>query len=997
MYNAPLYQQNMYHAADNHPLNQQLLDMIARGLLGGPAVNMSAQQRQILQTIITALNPLLSQMMGMPDASYGWATLYRGLATNPAIVNVGGDGGGSYTSFNRAHVHAAAARQLAIELQQQIYANGGSTNPYNGLSEQTVMGMAADYAKRNPVVMYQEQMESSGAALNAQIDKLVRDGKLKAGSREEQAYRRQAIAMETLQIAAIQAKVRKTEKKVISLQEAEALRKSNEKYKGDVFSTLEATDKQAVRMGVREVSAFKNRGLKEGDVAISDSEFASAELALSGRGNLSGVYASYTTAMEKAMEQQSKVVAELSEVFGTKDYLQITHNARALHMRSLSTEQGLKEAKERIRQSVAIASVTNRSLADILQEQADIGQQLGRHASGESIMMIQRRAAVFTGIDERAGGQGIFNLAEMTAQSIQARTNNQNNAMGYSFGRYMLDNLYMDGSTVAAVKALLKRMENPTSRNDYQTANRALLALATKLGVDTQDEAMKQYVVGHHPADRISAGKAAVYLKDVLNTEFELRANSIGGDAETDILANKGAYVEHAVELYKLYGPDVVRLQKAIKAAGGNKSAEELKSEGFIDSEISMIEKLKKSGLSMGQLHNLIETTKTHSAVIANAHQLLEHENNVNRQEREAAENNAGSLKFWDRLAGRKFDIISGSQAFLKGALGMEELNGDEAMSANLQILRDLIDEDFSKYPKYGLASSIKGVIVKQAQKAFDAKLESDPGFEAAVEKKMAERGSKKGDDDYYDNLAKVKDEVKREIVKARGYDEDLLDIWGNNLIGDWILTAKKNAHGDYEYSNEFINEVIKRSGTKYTAAQLRKDPAAMQAAMNDMQDTVITEYDGHLVLMPKRLNDLLTERNILNHEKFKKMPAELANKLVTNTRGQIVGFVDGGGTHVKLDGKTTSFKVGEGERYEVKIDKAGNYLGYEDTKIKTKFDNDEQSARKKIEDSDKLNAAEKMAALSSDETAKNTANVYQILADIVAGTSAVAVKVVNA
>lgn len=857
MYNAPRYQQHMYNASDNHPVNQQILELISRGLLGGPSASMSVQQRQTMQTIITAMNPLLSQLMGTPDASHGWATLYRGLAANPATINVAGPGGGAYNSFNRSQVHAAAASQISSELQQQLYTARGNTNPYNGLSEQTVMGMAAEYAKRNPVVMHQEQMASSGAALDKQLDQLVSTGKLKAGSREEKAYRRQAIAMDTMQIASIMEAERQATGKVISVQDAEKLMKSD-KYAGkDVFSTLDDKAKQAVRMGVREVSALKNRGLMEGEVALSDSEFSSSEIAMSGRGNLSIVDGAYTDAMKKAMRQQSKVVAELSEIFGTKDYAQITQNAKALHMKSLSTEQGLKEAKERIHQSVAIASVTNRSVADILQEQADIGQQLGRHASGASILRIQRRAAAFASMDERAGGQGIFNLAEMTAQSIQARTNNQNNAMGYSFAGYMLDKLSLDDSTRNRVTELRKTMQNPESRDAYQAANKELLAIAARQGVDIQNEALKQYVAGHHSADAISAGKASVYMKDTLGTLFELSANGIGGAVGEDILNKKDAYTDQATELYQLYGRDTDKMQSAIAAAGGDKSLDELKREGFIDSEISMIAKLRQSGLNMNTLNHLVETTKTNDSVIANADQLMDSEKNISNKLLENAAKDVGSNKFHARMNGRKFDIVSGSQAFLKGVLGMEELNGDEALSANLAVMANKLEnvapEDFN--------ATLRRVAGEKAKAGAIAEFMSNAENAAAVEKELANRGIDKSDVDYADK----REEVIRDVAKARRYDEKKLNRMSGNIANDLVLTAKKNDKGEYEYSDEFLDAVIYRSGTSFTKEELRADPAAMEAAMNNMQDMAITEQNGHLIMMHKSVNDLMTAGNMIN------------------------------------------------------------------------------------------------------------------------------------
>lgn len=988
MYNAPRYQQHMYNASDNHPVNQQILELISNGLLGGPSSNMSTQQRQTMQTIITAMNPMISQVMGTPDASHGWSTLYRGLAANPATINVAGPGGGSYASFNRAQVHAAAASQISSELQQQIYTAKGNTNPYSGLSEQTVMGMAADYAKRNPVVMHQEQMASSGAALDKQLDKLVSTGKLKAGSREEKAYRRQAIAMDTMQIASIMEAERQATGKVISVKEAEKLMKS-EKYAGkDVFSTLDDKAKQAVRMGVREVSSLKNRGLMEGEAALSDSEFASSEIAMSGRGNVSIVDGAYTDAMKKAMKQQSKVVAELSEVFGTKDYTQITQNAKALHMKSLSTEQGLKEAKERIHQSVALASVTNRSVADILQEQADIGQQLGRHASGASIMMIQRRAAAFASMDERAGGQGMFNLAEMTAQSIQARTNNQNNAMGYSFAGYMMEKLSLDDSTRNRVDALRKTMQNPENREAYQAANNELLAIAARQGVDIQNEALKQYVSGHYSADSISTGKASVYMKDTLGTLFELSANSIGGATGEDILQKKDAYTDQATELYQLYGRDTDKMQAAIAAAGGDKSIEDLKREGFIDSEISMISKLRQSGLNMNTLNHLVETTKTNDSVIANADQMMDGKNYIGNKLLENAAKEVGSNKFWDRMNGRKFDIVSGGQAFLKGVLGMEELSGDEALSANLSVMANKLEnvdpKDFN--------ATLRAAVGEKVKSSAIAEFMSNSENAAAVEKELAKRGIHKNDINY----AEKREEAILDVAKARRYDEQKLLRMGGTMSSDLVLTAKKNENGQYEYSDEFLDAVIARSGTNFTKEELRADPAAMEAAMNNMQDMAITEQNGHLVMMHKNINDLMTTGNMLNHEKLKGIPAEIANNLITNEDGSIAGFVNSKGEHIKANGRP-SFTVGEDDRYVVKLDEHGNFEGYEDTKVTTEFNDKEQTQRDAIQANGDLNDAEKMSALSADETAKHTAALCQIFADLMTGSSSLSVKVAQA
>lgn len=987
MYNAPRYQQYMYHAADNHPVNQQILDMISRGLLGGPAANMANQQRQVAQTIISAMNPMLSQALGVPDAANGWATLYRGMASNPATINVAGPGGGSYASFDRAQVHAAAASQLASSLQHDVYANRGNTNPYSGLGERTVMGMAADFAKRNPVVMHQEQMATTGVDVHKQLDAMIRTGKLKAGSGEERALRRQAVAMDTMQIAAIMEKERQRTGKVVSVAEAEKLL-TNERYAGkDVFGSLSAAEKQSVRLGVREVSALRNRGLRQGDAPLTDAEFSSSEVAIAGQGNIATVDAGYTDAMKKVLKQQSKVVAELSEVFGTDDYRQITQNAKALHMKSLHTEQGLKEAKERVRQTVALSNVTNRSIADLMQEQADIGQQLGRHVSGASIMKVQQRAAAFAAMDERAGGQGLFNLAEMTAQSIQARTNNQNNAMGFSFGSYMLEKLSLDDATAQRVKALQNTMRNPESFEAYQVANKELLNLASKYGVDTTNEALKQYVAGHYSADEISGGKANVAMRATLDTAFGLDAESIGGAMGQDVLNRKDAYVDQATALYQLYGRDTDRLQSLVKAAGGDKSIEALKKEGFIDREISMVAQLRNSGLNMNTLNHMLEISKTNEAVIANADQMHDGANYIGNQLLEDAAKTVGSNKLQTRLNGRRFDIISGAKAFMMGALGMENLSGDEALSANLAAMGDVLDgvkpED--------LDSVLSRELGERAKRAAIADFMSNSANADAVDRRLKEMGIDKNSANYEEQREKV----IQEVAKERGY-ENAQRMAVGTLASDVVLTARKNENGEYEYSDEFVNAVIARSGTKFTADELRGDPELMRAAINNMEGMAVTERDGQMILVNKNVNDLITSGNIKAHEKFKGLPPEIAENLITKEDGSIAGYKDKDGQIKELAKGATSFTVGEDGRYTVKVDeKTGQFKEYVDNKTTLERTAAEEDVRKKVKEDEDASYTEKTTALASENMAKALSALYQLVGDAAAGTMPLSVRVV--
>jgi hypothetical protein len=284
--------------------------------------------------------------------------------------------------------------------------------------------------------------------------------------------------------------------------------------------------------------------------------------------------------------------------------------------------------------------------------------------------------------------------------------------------------------------------------------------------------------------------------------------------------------------------------------------------------------------------------------------------------------------------------------------------------------------------------ATLRTVVGDKAKAGAIAQFMSNSENAAAVEKELANRGIKKGDADYDTK----REEVIREVAKSRRYDENKLRLMEGAMDPSMVLTAKKNDKGEYEYSDEFLDAVIAHSGTKFTKEELRADPAAMEAAMNNMQDMAVTEQNGHLIMTHKSVNDLMTTGNMSNHEKLKGIPAELAEKLITNEDGSIAGFINRKGKHVNAAGKE-KFKVGEDGRYVVKLDKQGNFAGYEDTKVTTKFDDKEQTQRDAIQANGDLNDAEKMSALSSDETAKNTAAVYQILADIVAGTSPVTVK----
>lgn len=318
----------------NDPRLRQLVDTVARQVTGKGINQLSTDQQKMVMQLAMAAQNSFGQMIGLENGGDQFSSIFQGVIGSGAMPVTGGfaSGRSSYgSSYGPGNNAVAVAAGIHNELLRNIQNKNGGMNYgiTNGLSAGTVSQIAAQQIKtrtwnRGDVVGIDFGHDAAGFA--------------------------KGMAAAERSGVDVNSKEYKDLKEVYAaVQKREQLEKENPGLSRD------------------EINARLD---KDTDLSASAKEMAKRQA----RGSMHGTYVTkqVTNELLEGIRTASENVKALGDIFGTQDFEALQANAKALGMGSLTDKRNIASIKQRIERANVQATMSGRSVQEVLQEQADI-------------------------------------------------------------------------------------------------------------------------------------------------------------------------------------------------------------------------------------------------------------------------------------------------------------------------------------------------------------------------------------------------------------------------------------------------------------------------------------------------------------------------------------------------------------------------------------------------------------------------------------------------
>lgn len=335
----------------NDPRLRQLVDTVARQVTGKGLSQLSTDQQKMVMQLAMAAQNSFGQMIGLENGGDQFSSIFRGVLGAGAMPVSGGfaSGRSSYgSSYGPGNNAVAVASGIHNELMRNIQNKNGGMNYgiTNGLSATTVSQIAAQQLRtrtwqRGDVVG--ADFGNTAAGFKRQMDELERKG------------------------------VDRNSKDFKDLQ--------------DVYKAVQRREQIQQESPGLSSDQINQRLDEDINLSASAKEMAKRQA----RGSMHGTYVTkqVTNELLEGIRTASENVKALGDIFGTQDFEALQANAKALGMGSLTDKRNIASIKQRIERANVQATMSGRSVQEVMQEQADIMGGLSGLYGGQAFVPAQ--------------------------------------------------------------------------------------------------------------------------------------------------------------------------------------------------------------------------------------------------------------------------------------------------------------------------------------------------------------------------------------------------------------------------------------------------------------------------------------------------------------------------------------------------------------------------------------------------------------------------------
>lgn len=335
----------------NDPRLRQLVDTVARQVTGKGLSQLSTDQQKMVMQLAMAAQNSFGQMIGMENGGDQFSSIFRGVLGAGAMPVSGGfaSGRSSYgSSYGPGNNAVAVASGIHNELMRNIQNKNGGMNYgiTNGLSATTVSQIAAQQLRtrtwqRGDVVG--ADFGDTAAGFKRQMDELERKG----------------VDRNSKDFKDLQEVYKAVQRREQIQQESPGLSRDQINQRLDEDMSLSASAKEMAKRQAR--------------------------------GSMHGTYVTkqVTSELLEGIRTASENVKALGDIFGTQDFEALQANAKALGMGSLTDKRNIASIKQRIERANVQATMSGRSVQEVMQEQADIMGGLSGLYGGQAFVPAQ--------------------------------------------------------------------------------------------------------------------------------------------------------------------------------------------------------------------------------------------------------------------------------------------------------------------------------------------------------------------------------------------------------------------------------------------------------------------------------------------------------------------------------------------------------------------------------------------------------------------------------
>ena len=335
----------------NDPRLRQLVDTVARQVTGKGLSQLSTDQQKMVMQLAMAAQNSFGQMIGLENGGDQFSSIFRGVLGAGAMPVSGGfaSGRSSYgSSYGPGNNAVAVASGIHNELMRNIQNKNGGMNYgiTNGLSATTVSQIAAQQLRtrtwqRGDVVG--ADFGNTAAGFKRQMDELERKG----------------VDRNSKDFKDLQEVYKAVQRREQIQQESPGLSRDQINQRLDEDMSLSASAKEMAKRQAR--------------------------------GSMHGTYVTkqVTSELLEGIRTASENVKALGDIFGTQDFEALQANAKALGMGSLTDKKNIASIKQRIERANVQATMSGRSVQEVMQEQADIMGGLSGLYGGQAFVPAQ--------------------------------------------------------------------------------------------------------------------------------------------------------------------------------------------------------------------------------------------------------------------------------------------------------------------------------------------------------------------------------------------------------------------------------------------------------------------------------------------------------------------------------------------------------------------------------------------------------------------------------
>lgn len=335
----------------NDPRLRQLVDTVARQVTGKGLSQLSTDQQKMVMQLAMAAQNSFGQMIGLENGGDQFSSIFRGVLGAGAMPVSGGfaSGRSSYgSSYGPGNNAVAVASGIHNELMRNIQNKNGGMNYgiTNGLSATTVSQIAAQQLRtrtwqRGDIVG--ADFGNTAADFKRQMDELERKG----------------VDRNSKDFKDLQEVYKAVQRREQIQQESPGLSRDQINQRLDEDMSLSASAKEMAKRQAR--------------------------------GSMHGTYVTkqVTSELLEGIRTASENVKALGDIFGTQDFEALQANAKALGMGSLTDKKNIASIKQRIERANVQATMSGRSVQEVMQEQADIMGGLSGLYGGQAFVPAQ--------------------------------------------------------------------------------------------------------------------------------------------------------------------------------------------------------------------------------------------------------------------------------------------------------------------------------------------------------------------------------------------------------------------------------------------------------------------------------------------------------------------------------------------------------------------------------------------------------------------------------